>query len=89
MELTELIRSRLAALEPIELEIIDDSHRHAGHAGAQSGGGHFELRIVSGTFIGQGTLARHRSIHALLVDLMPHRIHALAISARTPEESGS
>lgn len=89
MELIDIIRSRLSALEPLELEITDDSHRHAGHAGARAGGGHFELRIVSVAFSGQNTLARHRSIHALLADLMPSRIHALAISARAPEESGS
>ncbi len=89
MELIEIIRSRLATLDPVRLEITDDSHRHAGHAGAQAGGGHFEVHVVSDAFSGQNTLARHRRIHALLADLMPSRIHALAISARTREESGS
>lgn len=85
----ELIRSRLSQLAPIRLDIADDSHQHAGHAGARSGGGHFTLDIVSSAFSGQSKIARHRMIYDLLGDLIPARIHALSINARTPEESDS
>ena len=60
MSRIEQIRERLAALQPLKIEIEDDSHLHAGHAGAQSGGSHFRLHIVSGQFAGKNTLARHR-----------------------------
>lgn len=81
------IRARLAALEPQSVEIIDDSALHAGHAGARSGGGHYRLTIVSARFAGLGTVARHRLIYQTLGDLMKRDIHALAIDARTPEQS--
>ncbi|NSL56815.1 BolA family protein [Uliginosibacterium aquaticum] len=87
MDLTEEIRQRLAALEPLLIELEDESHRHAGHAGARSGGGHFELRIVATCFAGKPTLARHRLIYAALGELMQTRIHALSILAQTPEEA--
>lgn len=83
----DLIRSRLnAALAPDALDIEDESHRHAGHAGARDGRGHFRVRIVSAAFVGKSALARHRAIYAALGDLMQSDIHALAIDARTPEE---
>jgi BolA protein len=83
----ELIRTRLnAALTPVALDIEDESHRHAGHAGARDGRGHFRVSIVSAAFTGQSALARHRAIYAALGDLMQSDIHALAIDARTPEE---
>jgi BolA protein len=83
----DLIRSRLnAALVPDALEIEDESHRHAGHAGARDGRGHFRVRIVSAAFVGKSALARHRVVYAALGDLMQTDIHALAIDARTPEE---
>lgn len=86
-ERVEMIRSRLtAALNPTELEIEDESHRHAGHAGARDGRGHFRVRIVSAAFTGKSALARHRAVYAALGDLMQTDIHALAIDARTPEE---
>lgn len=81
------IRQRLASLEPELVELEDESHRHAGHAGARSGGGHFELRIVAACFSGKPTLARHRMIYTALGELMQTRIHALSILAQTPEES--
>ncbi len=87
MERMDEIRQRLAELSPVELELADESHRHAGHAGARSGGGHFELRIVSSCFSGKPTLARHRMIYSALGDLMQTQIHALSISALTPEEA--
>jgi BolA protein len=85
----ETIRGRLAALAPESLEVFDDSHEHAGHAGARGGGGHYQLVIVSKQFQGKPAVARHRLVYQALSDLMPGRIHALAIRAYTPEEMGS
>jgi len=83
----ETIRSRLvAALAPDALDIEDESHRHAGHAGARDGRGHFRVRIVSAAFEGRNAIARHRAVYAALGDLMQTDIHALTIDARTPEE---
>jgi BolA protein len=83
----EAIRSRLvAALAPDALDIEDESQRHAGHAGARDGRGHFRLRIISAAFEGRNAIARHRAVYAALGDLMQTDIHALAIDARTPEE---
>lgn len=82
-----VLRERLARLKPISLELIDDSARHAGHAGARSGGGHYLLRIVSEEFAGKSTLIRHRMIYDALGELMRSRIHALSIQSLTPEEA--
>ena len=76
-----------AALSPVELDITDQSHLHAGHAGAQSGKGHFDLRIVSAAFDGQTLLQRHRAIYAALAEMMESDIHALSIAALTPDEN--
>lgn len=76
--------SLLAAFPDAQIELEDDSHRHAGHAGAASGGGHFNLRIASSAFAGLAPLARHRAVYAALAAMMPGEIHALAIEARTP-----
>jgi BolA protein len=81
------IRNRLASLAPSVLELEDDSALHAGHAGARSGGGHYRLTIVAAAFAGKNTMARHRMIYAALGDMMRKEIHALAIQARSPEES--
>jgi BolA protein len=82
-----LIEERLrAALAPEDLQILDDSAAHAGHAGARSGGGHFNVVIVSSSFAGKTLLDRHRMVHAALEDLMSREIHALSIKALTPEE---
>ena len=81
-----LLRERLAALQPLEIEIEDDSHRHAGHAGARDGGGHYNLRIVSAAFAGKGTVARHRLVYDAAGDLMRGPVHALAIRALAPGE---
>jgi BolA protein len=87
MDTTALIRQRLAVLSPQGLEIFDDSHEHVGHAGArESGGGHFQVFIVSESFEGRNKVARHRLIYQAVGDLMPGKIHALAISAHTPAE---
>jgi BolA protein len=77
------IRAALeAAFDPTVLEIIDDSARHAGHAGARDGRGHFKMKIVAGAFAGQGLLARHRAVYAALGTLMQTDIHALQIDAK-------
>ena len=77
-----------AAFAPSLLEIADDSHKHAGHAGARGGQGHFSVEIVSAAFAGKPPLARHRLVYAALGDMMQTDIHALAIRARTPDEAG-
>ena len=80
------MRERLTALNPILVEIIDDSALHAGHVGARSGGGHFRLTIVSPQFDGKAAMARHRLVYHALGSLMEHEIHALSIVAKTPGE---
>lgn len=86
MNRIELIRERLVVLQPVKVEVEDDSHLHAGHAGARGGGGHYRLYIVSSQFAGKSTLARHRMIYCALGEMMKHEIHALNIKANTPEE---
>ncbi len=84
----EAIRQRLTeSLAPIVLDIADESHRHAGHAGARDGRGHFRVHVVSAAFAGKAPLARHRLIYAALGDLMQTDIHALAIDAHAPDEA--
>jgi BolA family transcriptional regulator, general stress-responsive regulator len=85
-ELETLIRERLAALQPERLELRDDSAQHAGHKGS-SGGGHFLLTIVSKQFAGLSPVARHQAIYRAMGDLMEQRVHALSISAKTPDET--
>ena len=78
----EAIRSLLqTAFAPTELDVIDDSHRHAGHEGARDGRGHFRVRVVSAAFAGMAPLARHRAVYAALGELMQTDIHALSIEA--------
>jgi BolA protein len=76
-----------AAFAPSRLEVVDDSARHAGHAGARDGRGHFNVEIVSPAFAGLAPLARHRKVYAALGEMMTTDIHALSISAKTPEEA--
>jgi BolA family transcriptional regulator, general stress-responsive regulator len=73
------------ALQPVALEVIDDSHLHAGHAGAREGR-HFTVRLVSERFKGLSRVAGHRLVYDALKDLIPRGIHALAIDARAPHE---
>jgi len=80
------MRQRLAALDPTILDIVDESHKHAGHAGARAGGGHFVLRIVSAQFAGKSTILRHRMIYSALGEMLKCEIHALDIQAKTPDE---
>lgn len=75
------------ALAPTTLEITDDSHKHAGHAGARLGQGHFSVDVVSASFAGKSALVRHRLVYAALGDLMQTDIHALVIRARAPDEA--
>ncbi len=83
----EKIRSALQlALQPQHIEIEDDSHLHAGHAGAASGRGHFTVRVVAEAFAGKSLVARHRMVYAAVDALMQTDIHALSIRAVTPQE---
>ena len=82
------IRSRLAALDPVVLDLRDESAQHAGHAGARpSGGSHWQLTIVSDAFRGKTAVARHRMVYEALGDLMKRDIHALKIEALAPDQS--
>jgi len=81
-----LLEQRLAALEPELIQIYDESAEHAGHAGAAAGGGHYQLIVVSRRFAGQARVARHRLVYQAVGDLMQRQVHALAITALTPEE---
>jgi len=82
--ITQALTARLA---PTELEVVDDSAAHAGHAGALSGA-HFNVRIVSAEFAGMSRISRHRLVYDALRPWMAEGIHALAIDARTPDEAG-
>jgi BolA family transcriptional regulator, general stress-responsive regulator len=83
-EMAEQIRDRLTdALQPIELEVVDEGYKHVGHA--NEGRGHFHVRVVSAAFAGQLPIKRHRLVYAALGELMDHGIHALSIDAKAPE----
>ncbi len=85
MNAIEKIRRQLASLAPENLEIMDESSKHAGHEGAK-GGGHYQMTIVSSQFRGKSTMARHRMVYGALSGMMRKEIHALSIKAYTPEE---
>ena len=88
MSLAPEIRQRLQALQPTELEVVDESDRHRGHAGYREGGNtHWHVTIVSPRFAGASVVARHRMVYQALGNLMNNPIHALAITARAPEEA--
>ena len=78
-----------AGLTPVECVVDDESHLHAGHAGAASGGGHYRLRLVSTRFEGLGKVARHRLVYDCLREMMQKEIHALAMTLLTPDEAKS
>lgn len=84
-ETAALLADRLAVLQPQALDIEDESHRHAGHAGA-GGGGHYKLTVVAAAFAGKSTMARHRLVYEAAGDLMRGPIHALVIRALSPDE---
>lgn len=87
-ETMTVIRERLTAgLSPTRLDIEDEGHLHAGHAGARDhGGGHYRVTVVSAAFEGVGAVARHRRVYALLAEEMKTRVHALALTTLTPAE---
>ncbi len=86
MNLVEIIKAKLAALEPVSLEIQDDSAQHAGHAG-NTGGGHFTVKIVSSQFSQKSQIMRHRMIYQALSNLIPQQIHAISILAISPDDT--
>jgi BolA family transcriptional regulator, general stress-responsive regulator len=83
MQMESLIRERLAVLEPVTVELVDEDHLHAGHGAT---GGHWQLTIVSEAFRGKAPVARHRMVYEALGDLMKREIHALKIEAFAPEQ---
>jgi len=87
--LEDVLRERLQALDPTYLEIIDQSHLHAGHAGSADGACHFEAHIHSHHFEGKSAVEQHRMVYDLVRDLMPHKIHALALKLSTPTKGNS
>jgi BolA protein len=88
MSVKDRINVRLRqALDPIILEVIDESHRHAGHAGSREGGEtHLRIEVVSKAFTGKSRLERHRLVNGLLAEELKEQVHALAISAKAPGE---
>ena len=88
MIMQERIAARLtAALDPVALDVVDKSDRHAGHAGAREGGGtHYRVRVVSARFEGQNRVERHRLVHDLLKAEFADGLHALALTAKAPNE---
>ena len=77
------------ALGATEVMVEDESALHAGHAGAASGGGHFQVTVVSPRFEGKGLVARHRMVYEALASEMQHAIHALALTTLTPSQHSS
>jgi len=90
MRVATAIREKLtAALEPTTLDVVDESHKHAGHAGARpEGESHFLVRVVSPKFEGLNRVARQRLVYGALKDELATDIHALAIEAKAPSETG-
>lgn len=86
MSRQEKIELALAPLSPIRLNIQDDSHKHAGHAGARDGRGHFTVFIVSEQFSGLSLLKRHQLVYQVLGELLKTDLHAVSIQAKTPAE---
>ena len=88
MTVAETMRSKLeTAFEPVTLDVVDESHLHAGHVGARpEGETHFRVTIVSPLFQGASRVQRHRMVHDVLADELRERVHALALVLRAPEE---
>jgi stress-induced morphogen len=91
MPVEDTIREKLRhAFAPTELEVVNDSHRHAGHGGSpQTGESHFSVVVVSNAFSGRSRLERHRMVNAALADELAASVHALTMTALTPEERSS
>jgi BolA protein len=85
------LRAKLsAAFAPVRLDIVDESHRHAGHAGARpEGETHFRVEIVTAAFAGKSRVERQRLVYAALAEELESRVHALQLSTKTPEEAGN
>ena len=77
----------VADLAPAQLDIVDESHKHAGHAGARDGRGHFRVRIVAAAFAGLTSVRRHQRVYAAIGTMMQTDIHALALETRAPDEA--
>jgi BolA family transcriptional regulator, general stress-responsive regulator len=83
---TEIRKRLVEGLRPELLEVEDESHLHAGHAGARDGRGHFRVTVVSSAFAGKSRIARHRLVYEVMGDLMSTDIHALALQTFAPDE---
>jgi BolA protein len=83
------LRAKLsAAFAPIRLDVVDESHRHAGHAGARpEGETHFRVEIVAAAFAGKNRVERQRLVYAVLAEELRDRVHALQLTTKTPEEA--
>jgi BolA family transcriptional regulator, general stress-responsive regulator len=86
MTIIARMQEKLAALRPESVEILDDSGKHVGHAGARDGGGHYQLLVVSAQFHGLSLPARHRMVYDALGSMMNKEIHALSIKAYAPDD---
>ena len=88
MSIEERIREKLTkAFAPQALEVVNDSHRHAGHAGSPgTGESHFSIKVVSAAFAGKSRLERHRMVNQVLAEELAGKVHALAVTALTPDE---
>jgi BolA protein len=88
MNIKERIEAKLeAGLDPVSLEVEDESHLHAGHSGAREGGQtHYRISVASARFSGKGRVERHRMVYALLADEIAQGVHALALRTQTPDE---
>jgi len=89
MNVQDLVRARMQALAPTHLDVIDESHLHVGHAGAQHGAHHIRVKIVSPQFNHLAAVERHRLVYDRLCDLIPFPIHALAIVASPVSSKGT
>jgi BolA family transcriptional regulator, general stress-responsive regulator len=89
MNIEARIKEKLTAgLEPVSLEVLDESHLHAGHSGAREGGQtHYRIKVASARFSGKGRVERHRMVYALLADEIAQGVHALALQTLAPGES--
>jgi len=89
MSVADSIHAKLTdAFAPVHLDIIDESHLHAGHAGARpEGETHFRVEIVASTFDGMSRVERQRMVHRVLADELGDRVHALALRVRSPSEN--
>ena len=90
MRVADRIKDKLtAALSPTRLEVVDESHLHAGHVGARpEGETHFRVEVVAAAFAGQNRVARQRMVNAALAEELADRVHALSMKTLTPEEDG-